>query len=455
MLRAMKKTIRNAIFTVIAALLLPTAAYAQKAPSIIRDTEIENTIKHWTAPVIRAAGLSPENINFIIVQDDNINAFVAGGPNIFIYTGLIQKSKSPDEIVGVVAHELGHIAGGHLLRTHDAMKSASYESILGTLLGIGAAVLTGEGRLAAAVAAGTQGMALNRFLAFSRAQESSADQAGLSFLEKAQMSPEGMVDFMRTLDSEELLPPSQQSEYMRTHPITRDRVDALAAGYERSAYKNNAMSTKAQDEYRLITAKLNAFLEPQRVAWDYKDTDHSIAADYARAIAAYRQNDVEKSLQLMNGLLERQPQNPYFLELKGQMLADFGKVEPALVAYKTAIEFEPEAPLIRIAYANALIETAGQNNGARLDEAISQLNRAARDESRSPRIFRLLATAHGKKGEEPMAKLALAEEALLKQQLDYAKQQAQSALNGLPSGSQAAQRARDILSHIEQNEKKD
>ena len=166
-------------------------AYAQSSPIIIRDTEIENPRETWLAPLLDAAGLGPNSDNLVVVQSPDVNAFVAGGANIFIYTGLIEKTETPEELIGVMAHELGHITGGHLIRSRDAYQRASYESILGTVLGIGAAVLSGNGGAANAIISGTQSVAARRFLAHSRINESSADQAALGFMENAGINPEG------------------------------------------------------------------------------------------------------------------------------------------------------------------------------------------------------------------------------------------------------------------------
>lgn len=440
------------VLIVLSLFLMILPAWAGGAPVVIRDTEIEDMLKTWTAPVIRAAGLEPAAIRFVLVQNKDINAFVAGGANIFLYTGLLEKTEDPAQVIGVIAHELGHIRGGHLVRTRGAMDKASYESMLGTVLGIGAAIVTGNGGVGAAVAAGTQSTALNKFLAFSRVQESSADQSALESLEKAGYSAKGMRDFLEKLESEELLPATQQSEYVRTHPLTRDRVDAVTAGYERAAHKDAPVPAEWKEQHARLIAKLTGFITPEQVAWNYPDGDKSVAADYARAIAAYRQNRVEEALSRVDGLLAREKDNPYFLELKGQMLTDFGRVEEALPAYRQSIAVNPDAPLIRTAYAQALIESAGQNaHRERLDDAIAELERAAQDDPRNARVDRLLATAWGRKGNDPMARLYLAEEAILQQNRDYAKKQAETAMAGLEKSSRPWLRAQDILVYLEKN----
>lgn len=438
--------------------LIPLPAQAQSGISIVRDTEIENVLREWSAPVIKAADLDPNAINFILVQNNDINAFVAGGPNIFIFTGLLLKSENPGEIVGVISHELGHIRGGHLVRSRGAIENASYENVLGTILGIGAAVLTGNGGAGVAIATAGTSLAQNKYLAFSRVQESSADQAALSYMERAQMNPEGLVTFMEKLESQELLPASQQVEYVRTHPLTTNRISALENGLSQSDFQNKTYPPEWKEQHKRIIAKLSAFITPQNVAWEYDDRDDTIPALYARSIAAYRQNNIEPALTLIDELLAKEPNNPYFLELKGQMLVDFGRVPDALPYYKKSVEMAPKSSLIRIAYAHALIETASSrknaNNNAMLNEAIKQLDRAANDEPRSPRVHRLLASAYGRLGDDAMAKLHLAEEALLKRELPYAERQARTALESLEEGTPPYIRAKDILSFIEQEQKK-
>lgn len=433
----------------------PVPARAQAAPAIVRDTEIEHWLRDWATPVIRAADLDPDGVNFILVQNSDLNAFVAGGQNVFIYTGLLMRTDDPGEIVGVIAHELGHISGGHLIRLGGALESAGYESMLGALLGIGTAIITGNGAAAGAVASGASSMATMRLLSYSRLQESSADQAALTYLDRAGMSPDGLVTFMSKLEDQELLPANQQTAYIRTHPLTRDRVEALSAGKSRTAHAQKTIPPEWREQHARMKAKLVAFINPERVAWDYGANDQSVAARYARAIAAYRQSHTEEALRITNSLLHDEPDTPYFHELKGQMLVDFGRVAEAVPAYKKAVELAPDAGLLRISYAHALIETARGGDSPQLAEAIRQLERARNDEPRSSRIQRLLATAYGRKGEEGAAKVYLAEEALLKRETDYAKRQAEAALAILPAGSKHRIRAQDIISYIEQNPEKE
>ncbi len=433
---------RTAAIALALCVAMPSQADAQ---TIIRDTEIENDIAQWFKPILTAAGMSADQVNIILVQDSQVNAFVAGGSNIFLYTGLLQKTENPGEVIGVMAHELGHITGGHLIRGREAMEQASYESILGMILGGVAAVASGDGRAAGAIGTGASSMAQRSFLTNSRAFESSADQAALKFFEKAKLSPMGLESFMRKLEDEELRPSSRQSEYVRTHPLTRDRISMIETRVEQSPDKNKSFPPKWMAQHKMMIAKLAGFVTPQQVVWVYDDKDMSTPAMTARAIAAYRQDDVARALKLTDALLAKEPNNPYFLELKGQMLVDFGRVPDAVPYYEKAVAQKPDAGLIRTALAHTQIETAG-NNTAKLDKALSNLSIALKDEPRSTRIHRLMATAYGRKGDESRAKLHLAEEALLQRRYDYAKSQAKGALPGLKQGTTDWIRANDIIS---------
>lgn len=426
--------------------VLPQAGAQQGgSPTIIRDTEIEDILKEWSAPLRKSSGLG--EINIVLVQSGDVNAFVAGGANIFLYTGLISKTEGPGEILGVMAHEMGHIAGGHLIATRSAMQRASYESILGAVLGIGAAIATGNGDAAGAIIAGSRGMAANRFLAYSRVNEASADQAAFTYLSQSGMSAGGLVSFFKKLESEELLPATQQSAYMRTHPVTRDRIEAVGSLVAGSSLKDAKFPAEWAEQHARIKAKLLGFISPQQVAWAYDDRDTSVAARYARAIAAYRMNDLQGALKSLDSLIAEEPKNPYFQELKGQILVDFSRIEEGIPYYRRAVEILPDAPLLRIALAHALIESG--NDQARLKEAVPHLQRALKAEANSTRSHRLLATAYGRMGQENLARLHLAEEAALQGNLDYAQSQAEGALAGFASGTPEAIQAKDLLAHIE------
>lgn len=451
------ESMMNIKHKIIFTLLLITSIISFTAPShaqsIIRDSEIEAILSEWFTPIFEVNNMDPDQVKIILVNSNEVNAFVAGGANIFFYTGLIQKTENPLELIGVMAHELGHISGGHLVRSRAALEQASYESILGTLIGIGAAIATGDSGAAAAGSIGGNSIAERRFLSTARTFESSADQAAIQSMDKAQMNPTGLLTFLEKLSGEELIPASQQSEYVRTHPLTRNRINTMENAVEKSKHKSAPMPAHWKDQHARIKAKLLGFINPEQVTWTYDDRDASLPAQYARTIADYRENRIESALTGINALIKKEPKNPYFHELKGQMLVDFSRVKEALPVYKKAISLRPADGLIRTAYAHALIETAGDNT-AQLTKATEQLQTALIYEPRSTQVHRLLATAYGRMGEDPRARLHLAEEALLQRKYPYAKQQVNIAIEGLKKDTAPWYRAKDILSVLENVKKK-
>lgn len=434
--------------------LVPAYSYAAPDSSrvIIRDSEIEKDIENWTGGVMGAAGMQSSQVNIILIQSPEVNAFVAGGANIFIYTGLIDLSGNVGEVIGVIAHELGHIAGGHLSRTADVGKNASFEAMLGALVGIGAAIATGDSSAAAAGISIGQGQAMNKFLAFSRVQESSADQAGFRFLTGAGLNPQGLPTFLEKLSSQELLPSSQQSLFVRTHPLSRERVEALQHKVDESTLKTKTFPAEWDNEYARVKAKLLGFTSPLQVAYKYPSSDHSIPAQYARAISSYRLNQMAPALQKVDDLIQQEPKNPYFYELKGQILFEFGKAALSVAPYEKAVLYAPDSGLIRMALAQSLIESSGKDV-TKLQSAIDHLKRAEKDEPRSPQIKRLLATAYGRMGKEPEARVYLAEEALMHGNRSEAARMADVTLKQLSPNSPEALRAKDIINTVGEPDK--
>lgn len=444
----------SAFLMLLAFFCIQPKAFAAGGMMIIRDTEIESILKEWADPVIKSAGINPQSLKIVLLQSNQVNAFVAGGQNIFIYTGLLEETDNPGEVVGVIAHELGHIRGGHLIRSRQSYENASYESMLGTLLGIGVAIATGEAGAGAAISAGTRSMASRNYLTYSRLHESSADQAAISFLKNAGLGSDGMMSFLEKLKDQDLLPEDQQAEYVRTHPLSRNRIEVLRRNADYTPPNGVQYPPEWNDEHARVIAKLKGYISPAQVSWFYGDKDNSIPACYARAIAAYRQDNEKDALKMIDSLIKTEPENPYFLELKAQMLRDFGRLSDAIPVYKEALSKTKDAPLIEIDLAHCLIENSG-NDKDKLKQAIDLLNRAGIKERRISRIHRLLATAYGRMGMENVARLHLAEEALLKGNVSLSGRLARSAIDNLESDSVEYRRALDILNITRKEEKMD
>lgn len=418
----------------------------------IRDAEIEAIIRDFARPILTAAGIDADAVTIALVEDRQINAFVAGGMNMFLHTGLLQDSDDASQLLGVIAHEGGHIAGGHLIRGRDAMENASAQAILTTILGIGAAVISGRGDAGmAAVMAGNE-MARRNLLAFSRAQESAADQAGLTYLERSRVSAKGLLTFLEKLAGQELAPASRQSEYLRTHPLTRDRIDSVRAHVERSKYSAAAVAPEVERAFVRMRAKLDGYLEPLTALRRYSADDPTVSARYARAIAAYRRGEIKKALPEFDALIAAEPQNPYLHEMKGQILLENSRVVEAVPAFRRAVALAPESGLLRAALAQALLET---NDPRGLDEAIEHLTAAKRTEAHTPFVWRLAATAWGRKGNQGMTAYALAEEALSRGDDVVARAQSDRAMDLLPYGSPGWLRAQDIRAVVRVRDKDD
>lgn len=441
-------TVSNFFSVVVLIFLFGISPAFADAMNIIRDEEIEQSLKIMTKPVFDQAGLSGDTVRFVIVESSELNAFVAGGQNIFLYTELILQTQNPAELYGVIAHETGHIAGGHLLRGQVEMSGLSLQAMFAALLGM--AVAVGAHAPDAGVAIGAMGSSITtrEFLRHSRTQEGSADQAGVRFLQGAGLPVSGFLSFMKKLGSQELLPESEQSQYVLTHPLTEDRIDFLKRIVDESP---QGKSPPAWDElHRRIKAKLLGYIFPDRAL---QDKDTSASARYARAIAWFRKGQLDKALELLDPLLREEPDNPYFHELKGQMLLENGRVEAAVADYARAVKLAPFSGLMRIAYAHSLLESR-EKKEEHLAEAVRQLNIAIGKERQMPEPHHLLAIAYGKQGQEGMSRLHLAEEALMQNKLDFAKREASLARANLKKGTPAYLRADDILNAAEKTDNK-
>ncbi len=426
-----------------ALLLAPLSVQAQgNKISLLRDAEIENTIRAYSAPLFKAAGLNPGDVHIHLVNDRTLNAFVAGGQRLFVNSGLILQSRTPGQLIGVIAHETGHIAGGHLVKGEGEMAKASAQQILAMILGAGAAV-AGRPDAGAAVMMGGSGIAQRGFFAFSRTQESAADAAAMQFLDSTQQSAQGLLEFMQVIEKQEPLTPDRQDPYVRTHPLSRERVEVLRRHV--AASPNTARPSPPEFDlmHRRMRAKLYAFLNPLgHTLRQYPDKNQSVEARYARAIAYYREPQLDKALGLIDKLIGEHPKDPYFHELKGQMLFENGRIQQAVAPYRTAVRLLPESGLLKGDLARVLIEN---NDPAVLDEAVLNLRAALKEDPAQPFYWRQLAIAHGRRDERAESSLAMAEEAVLLGRKAEALYHAGRAEHLLPRGSPGWLKAQDIL----------
>jgi predicted Zn-dependent protease len=416
--------------------------------SIIRDAEIEALLRDYAVPVFRAAGLDPGAVEVVIVKDSGINAFVAGGQRIFINTGMLTEAETANEIIGVIAHETGHIAGGHLARTHAQLERASIESILTTVLGaaaIAAGSAVGNSQIGAAgagIARGGSGFAQRSFLKYARGQEAAADQAAVRYLSETGQSAKGMLSMFERLSEETLVTLRNVDPYVLSHPLPQERVALLRRLATSSPHFNRDDPAELTLRHELMRAKLRAYLgQPQSIDRRYSDDD-GLPARYARAIAAFRAADLERALSEIDALIKLQPNYPYFWELRGEALLRAQHLSEAVTALTRAVKLDPEAPLIRITLAHAMLETG---DGALVEPAIGHLRRALAREKRSPFAFNKLALAYASRGDTARAELASAWEAVVGGRLDQAKHLAKRAQAKFTAGSPEWVQTDDIL----------
>ena len=416
---------------------------------MIRDTEIEADIRTMVTPIWKAAGLEPSALHVYLIEDKTLNSFVAGGQNEFINTGLIMRAETPNQLLGVLAHETGHIAGGHLTRAQQAMRNASIEGIIAMVLGAAATVVGKNG----GALLGAEGVAQRAFAQYSVTQEASADQAALTFLDRSSQSSRGLLQFFQILQSEELLSGVRQDPYLRTHPLTAQRLEHVRNHVDHSRFSDAPDSAANVEMLKRIKVKLAAFTSPpSSTLAAYPDQDQSVLARYARAIAYYRMPKLDKALPIIDGLIRDYPKDPYFRELKGQMLFENGRIADAVQPYEEAVRLAPGAPLLRISLAQVYIES---NDPKVTKRAIAHLNDALRTEDKESNGWHLLATAYGREDQMGMAALALAEEGLSAGKKKDATQQASRAKALLKKSSAAYNRAEEIQREAEKIETSD
>lgn len=416
------------------------------AASIIRDAEIENVVREISTPIFRAANLNPDSINIYIVNDKEINAYVSGGNNMFINTGLLGMSDDPNMLTGVIAHETGHIAGGHLLRSVDEYKGTALKTTLGYMVGLAAAA-AGSPQAGVAIASGAGHVALRQQLKHTRTHEESADQAALNYLDKTGQSAKGLADLLEVLYGKEAGLSGNLNPYTLTHPLSRERISHVKDHMSKSRYANAKTPEKIATDFSRAITKLNAFLlPPENTLRKYPESDTSINARYARSIAYYKIPDIAKSLEEIDTLIKLQPENPFFHELKGQILYENGKVKESVPNYEKAVNLLPQSPLLKIMLATSQISSEEE---PQRKKAINNLEQAIVKEPYNSFAWNQLAIAYGRGGDIGMSNLALAEEAALTGRKKDARKFIDMAKDHIKEGSPAAQRLKDIQTTVD------
>jgi len=428
----------------------PARAQKEKGPPVVRDAEIEQLLRDYTQPILRTAGLAQQNVQVVIINDRSFNAFVADGRRIFVNGGALMESETPNQIIGVLAHETGHIAGGHLARMREAMASATTQSIIAMLLGAGALVAAGRsggadlGQAGAAAIAGPTIAIQNTMIGYMRAQEEQADRAGVKFLTATGQSAKGMYETFKRMADQVLYQIRYINPYLQTHPLPNERVAALEGLAKASPYWDHKDPPALQARHDLMRAKLYGFIErPDGVARRYPPSDTSLAARYARAISAYRFSNPRVALGQIEALIQAQPQNPYFYELKGQAFLEAGKPAEAIAPLRHAVQLAPNPALIQIMLGQALVAT---HDRVHVDEAIPMLQAAVLREPDTPDAYAQLAMAYGQKNDLARADLASAQAAFMRGDIKTAREIATRAKARFPVGSPGWVKADDLAS---------
>lgn len=451
-----KATALTALVTAAAIALLPVpAAHAQaKGPPVLRDTETEQLLREYTRPILRVAGLEKQNIQMVIINDGSFNAFVADGRRIFVNWGAILQSETPNQIIGVLAHETGHLAGGHLSKLREQLANAQTQMIIAMLLGAGAMVAgtargsnsagnNGLANAGAAAIAGPQEMIRRTLLSYQRQQEENADRAGVKFLTATQQSPKGMYETFKRFTSESLFAARGADPYLQSHPMPAERVASLQEFASSSPYWDKKDDPALQLRHDMVRAKISAFMErPETVYRRYPQTNDSLPARYARAISTYLHGDLRSALAQIDALIQVQPNNPYFYEVRGQALLEGGKPAEAIPALRKAAQLSNNAPLIEMLLGQALV---GSDNKAYTDDAVRILRAAVAREPEAALGYTQLAMAYGRKGDYAEADLASAQAAYLRGDNKTARELATRAKTRFAVGTPGWVKADDIV----------
>jgi predicted Zn-dependent protease len=417
-------------------------AQSDDTETILRDTEIEEILHQDADPIFVAAGLDPKTVKIILIGTKEINATTTTGPTILVNTALILEAETPNQLIGVLAHETGHAAGGHIARSDEGVKNALKTFLLTMGLGIAAAA-AGRPDAGAALMYNANYFATLDYLGYSRIQEADADQAAVTYLQRAGESGRGLVEFFDKFRYEEVFDHAHQYPFFQSHPLSSDRIEALQVRASKQSHYDTPDTPEAIERHKIMIAKIRGFMDPPyQTLSKYKESDPSFPSRYARAIAYYKSGETDRAIKAIDALISDKPDDPYLFELKGQVLFEDGKIKESEAPYRKAVELKPNAPLLRILLGQTL---ASEEDKTKLDDAIAQLRRAVDFENDNPDAWQFLARAYDQKGDPGMARLATAEQNYALGQLKDARVFAMRAREMLPKDTPQWRRATDIV----------
>ena len=427
-------------FAAAALTLGSTLAHAQGI-ALLRDAEIELFLDDHSRPIFAAAGLSPESIQILVINDGRFNAF-AGGRYMGVNTGFLTTVDTPAQMEAVIAHEAGHLAGGHSARSDAMLASATRPMLLSLVLAAGA-IAAGAPDAGFGILSLGQTIGMANLLRYSRGQESAADQAGVSYLDRLGHTSKGALEVWGKMRNSQIIRGSEINPYAQTHPLANDRLSALRRRVEASPYLDVEDSPEEIERLLFVQAKIRGFLhDPNAALRYYPLTDQSEPAHYGRAVAYFRQSKMDLALAEIDTLTTAHPDNPFFHELKGQLLFEYGRASDAVAPYQRSIKLLPDNALMRINLGRALLAT---NEPSQIEEAVTELNRALLLEADNSFGWFELARAHSALGDDVMANLATAESRFHAGAKPEADQFARRAMSGLRRGTPEWRQAADII----------
>ncbi len=420
-----------------------------RGPGMLRDAEIEALLKDYSAPIARVAGQGANAVRIVLVNDRSFNAFVADGRRIFVNIGTVVETKTPNQLIGVLAHETGHIAGGHLVRLRQQLANMQTASIIAMILGGAAMVAAARQRDPGAIGPGAivapQEILRRSLLSYQRAEEQAADRAAMQYLARTNQSGRGMIEVFQRFQQEIRFQAATIDPYLQSHPMPADRIANLEELAKASPLYAKQDPPELQRRHDLVRAKIIGFLDPPAtVLRHYPQSDTSLPARYARAISAYKFGAPQQAVAQIDALIREQPNNAYFHELKGQALLETGRPRDAIAPLRRAVALARNPALMRIMLGHALVST---NDAGLRDEAIRELQRGLQTEPDTPDGYRFLALAYAAKGDLALADVASAQSAFAAGDYTTAKQLAARAKLRLPLGSPGWLKAEDILNH--------
>jgi predicted Zn-dependent protease len=410
-------------------------------PQVLRDTETEQLFHDMSLPMIQAAGLDPNSVKVVLLNDPEINAFVSQGQTVYVQSGLIQAADNVNQVQGVVAHELGHVVAGDSIRSESGEHQAIGITILSLVLGA-AAMAAGAGDAGMGIMMAGQRAALGEMLAFTRGQEATADATGARLLSKAGVTGKGLLDFFNKLQNQEYrLAIYDKDSFDRDHPLSSERIEALQQKLQSDPSWNKPVDAKLEARFERVKAKLLGFVNPRQAVVKYPLSDQSVPAHYARAYAYHLSGYPDRAQSEADALLAIDPHDPYFLELKGQILLEDGKADEAVAPLREATERSDNAPMIAAMLGHALVET---NDNKNFNEAKQILKVAVNKDNDDPFAWYQLGIIYDREGDLARASLATAERSNLEDNPKLALASAQVAMKGIPPGTPDYLRAQDI-----------